>query len=414
LVFEIKILEGELIDIEIRNINLLDVSLEKILDLTIKKGLRSAIWQNPDQKEIHCIVNFSEGLREYTHPNLEQMPSGFLVSPYENDNNLLYYYIHADLHFVLIDNNISLLNYDHNIPFRQIEDLLEQSQVLEKKSFQEQYSKSIIDDCGLERTEFENFVELSIKRIEQGEFQKVVPSRSREIDLPDHFNIISKFNELCIKHPEAFVSLFHLPEKEIWIGASPELLIKISNNKLFYTSALAGTQSGKDILNLSEVAWTQKEIEEQAYVSRYIINCFKKIRLREFEEKGPRTIEAGGLVHLRTDYQVDLETVNFPQLGSVMLKLLHPTSAVCGMPKEPAASFIKASEKIDREFYSGYLGPVNIDSVTNLFVNLRCAKIHGGKATLYAGAGVTRDSNPDKEWRETELKMSTIKDVLLS
>ena len=125
-------------------------------------------------------------------------------------------------------------------------------------------------------------------------------------------------------------------------------------------------------------------------------------------------MKAGGLLHLRTDYRVDLEAVNFPQLGSVMLKLLHPTSAVCGMPKESASKFLKDHEDFDREFYSGYIGPVNIRAETSIYVNLRCAKINESKGILYAGAGVTRDSNPEKEWLETELKMSTIKEVLLS
>ena len=119
-------------------------------------------------------------------------------------------------------------------------------------------------------------------------------------------------------------------------------------------------------------------------------------------------------MHLRTDYKVDLEAVNFPQLGSVMLKLLHPTSAVCGMPKEQASKFLKDHEDMDREFYSGYLGPVNIMAETSIYVNLRCAKLLGNKGILFAGAGVTRDSDPEKEWNETELKMNTIKDVLLS
>jgi isochorismate synthase len=285
-------------------------------------------------------------------------------------------------------------------------------------SEQKKYHHTRVQEQGkrqhvLARNKFEGLIKLSIDKINQGVFHKVVPSRVEEINLPDDFNIVSRFINLCYIHPKAFISLFCLPEKGVWIGASPELLIKISDKKLFYTSAVAGTQSGKGVTNLSEVAWTQKEIEEQAFVCRYIINCFKKIRLREFEENGPKTVKAGGLLHLRTDYKVDLEAVNFPQLGSVMLKLLHPTSAVCGMPKEPASSFLQEQERIDREFYSGYLGPVNLASETTLYVNLRCARINGNKAVLYAGAGVTRDSIPEKEWAETELKMNTIKEALL-
>src|SRR5690606_35800755 len=114
--------------------------------------------------------------------------------------------------------------------------------------------------------------------------------------------------------------------------------------------------------------WTQKEIEEQALVSRYIINNLKKIRLREFDELGPKTIVAGNVMHLKTEYTIDMKATNFPQLGTIMLQLLHPTSAVCGMPLEPSLEFLRKHEGYDREFYSGYLGPVHVNNAINLFV----------------------------------------------
>lgn len=91
-----------------------------------------------------------------------------------------------------------------------------------------------------------------------------------------------------------------------------------------------------------------------------------------------------------------------------MLELLHPTSAVCGMPKNKTKEFIVAKEQYDRELYSGYLGPVNMNNRTNIFVNLRCMQVQENFAILYAGAGITGDSDPEKEWRETEIKMDTL------
>jgi isochorismate synthase len=196
------------------------------------------------------------------------------------------------------------------------------------------------------------------------------------------------------------------------MGASPETIIEVKGSKHFTTVAVAGTQAYHPGTSLQEVAWRQKEIEEQALVSRYIINCFKKIRLREFEEVGPKTVVAGNLLHLKTTYSVDMEETQFPLLGSVMLDLLHPTSAVCGMPKAPAAAFLNQFETFDRALFSGYLGPVNINRGTHLYVNLRCMQIQSGKALLYAGAGVTEDSIPEREWMETQLKCDTLLEVM--
>ena len=82
------------------------------------------------------------------------------------------------------------------------------------------------------------------------------------------------------------------------------------------------------------------------------------------------------------------------------------------MPLQPALNFIKKHEKYDRELYAGFLGPINMDGYTHLFVNLRCMKIMGRTGRFYAGAGITENSNPEKEFEETQLKMQTLKKII--
>ena len=263
---------------------------------------------------------------------------------------------------------------------------------------------------------FEATVAWAVQAIEAGRFHKVVPSRRKIIKLPAAFDVTVAFQRLCEAYPAAFVSVFSVPGVGTWLGASPEILVSTyrhAGRSMFRTMALAGTQVAQGQDALKNATWRQKEIEEQAMVSRYIINCFKKIRLREFEENGPKTVAAGHLLHLRTDFTVDTDATNFPDLGSTMLNLLHPTSAVCGMPKEPARDFLQRHESYDRSFFSGYLGPANVDEETHLFVNLRCTQLLRQRAFLYAGAGVTSDSEPQKEWRETEMKMNTLLNVIV-
>jgi isochorismate synthase len=251
-------------------------------------------------------------------------------------------------------------------------------------------------------------VKRAVEEVESGTFEKVVPSRRKSVPLPEGFDVIEAFLKLCKAYSHAFVSLTSSPQTGTWLGASPEELVRVFDRTIFKTVALAGTQPYVEGQNLRDVSWTQKEIEEQALVERYIISCFKKIRLREYDEYGPKTVVAGNLMHLRSEFTVNMKETNFPQLGSVMLQLLHPTSAVCGMPLDPALAFIEEFENYDRAYYSGFVGPVNIDSQINLFVNLRCTEILKGRAILYAGAGITIDSVPEKEWEETEMKMRTL------
>ncbi|WP_210517414.1 chorismate-binding protein [Hymenobacter terricola] len=263
--------------------------------------------------------------------------------------------------------------------------------------------------------EYTQLVRTGVAAIEEMSVVKVVSSRAARRPLPAGFDPLAAFAELSEKYGRAFVSLVSVPGVGTWLGASPEVLAEVTADGQFHTMALAGTQPITPGLAPQAAIWRQKEIEEQALVARYIVNCFKQLRLREYHETGPRTVVAGQLLHLRTDFEVDFRNVPFPaSLGTDMLRLLHPTSAVGGMPKVPALAFLQAHEGYDRAYYSGFLGPVNVTApgISRLFVNLRCLQLRPTEAILYAGTGLTIDSDPTREWQETEMKMQTIGAVL--
>lgn len=262
--------------------------------------------------------------------------------------------------------------------------------------------------------EYTQLVRTGVAAIEEKAVVKVVSSRATRRALPAGFDPLVAFAELSEKYPRAFVSLVSVPGVGTWLGATPEVLAEVTADGMFHTMALAATQPITAEVTPRTAIWRQKEIEEQALVARYIVNCFKQLRLREYHETGPRTVIAGQLLHLRTDFEVNLKQVPFPSLGTDMLRLLHPTSAVGGMPKAAALDFLQAHEGYDRAYYSGFLGPVNVVAagVAHLYVNLRCLQVRTTEAILYAGTGLTVDSDPAREWQETELKLQTIATVL--
>lgn len=389
------------------------LSLQQLLEAAYYNNYAIAAWQNIGDKNINVIIDLSDHYKIPVIPDLETMEPGFLISPFQNESNHLCYLIKADIHFEgKDDSSLSPKIFPGDTRNAEIIDFVSSFRDIHPSTSPGYFQNPTKEEYQIKESEFKNIVRLALTEIRNGKFQKVVPSRKETVPLPEDFSLPDTFKRLTEQYPDAFVSFFSVPAKGTWLGASPEILINIDAEGIFRTSAVAGTQLWNSQTELSSMAWTQKEIEEQAYVSRYIINSFKKIRLREFDEYGPKTIRAGNLVHLRTDFTVNIPEVHFPQLGSVMLKLLHPTSAVCGMPKEGAWEFLHTHENYDREFYSGYLGPVNIANTISLFVNLRCAKLLDQKANLYAGAGVTLDSNPDKEWEETLIKNQTIMEIL--
>lgn len=252
---------------------------------------------------------------------------------------------------------------------------------------------------------FEKLVEKGIQSIHRNEFRKVVLSRKELVET--NSNIISIFGSLLFHYKTAFNYCFYHPQIGIWIGATPEQFIKIEDTTL-HTVALAGTQ-----LFDNELVWENKEKEEQQLVTEFITE-----NLGLFSEKvlvsEPKTIQAGNLAHLKTDIE---GIIDKSDLGHIIQKL-HPTPAVCGLPKGPAMKFIHENENYDREFYTGFLGELNVDFTTfkttnsNLFVNLRCMKLEGKLASVYVGCGITKDSHPEKEFWETVNKSKTIKKVL--
>ncbi|MTI33209.1 chorismate-binding protein [Xanthovirga aplysinae] len=386
------------------------------LHATFKGNFSISFWRNPLEKEKHLVVDLSgEGTGSST--NLQDSNSGFLFSAFDNSSNNSTHFINADLYFGTKEESIvSKLGMAKRDPaekkFRKDFQNFLKGNTKDKSPY---FTTELPPEKETNKRLFINTVTQSIKSINSGNFQKVVPAKTKVVPLSEKFKIIETFQKLCSHYPNAFVSLVSIPNVGTWMGATPELLVNIDQKQqIFKTVALAGTQIASQDLTTETAAWRQKEIEEQAMVGRYIINCFKKIRLREYEEIGPRTIQAGNLLHLKSEFKVNMKATNFPELGSVMLDLLHPTSAVCGMPKEPALDFLKKHEPFDREYYSGFLGPVNIKEVTSLFVNLRCMKLVEKSAVLFAGAGVTANSNAEKEWDETELKCNTLLKVLKS
>ncbi|MCS6967630.1 MAG: chorismate-binding protein [Bernardetiaceae bacterium] len=389
----------------------LSAQLSRVVSNLCQAQRSFALWRMPENKYLYLVASFSSSPKHYDQADLEILPAGFLVAPFDVRKGV--YFIPADEQYkweMFPEKNTGQLVSANSIQlFEQQSSLLTPLQIDHFKGYLSPTTISVHTP-----ESFQLIVSEAIRAIERHEFQKVVLSRQKCILLEKEFHPIDFFLRLTYRYPSAFVSLVAIPEVGVWIGASPELLVSVDKHQIFRTMALAGTKARNGLTNLQQATWTQKEIGEQAMVSRYIINCFKKIRLREFEEYGPRTVAAGELIHLRTDFEVDMRATNFPQLGTVMLSLLHPTSAVCGMPKEPAAAFIYQYEHYDRSLYSGYLGCVNIENESHLFVNLRCLQLQHNHVILYAGAGITEDSDPEKEWQETEMKCDTLLKVLRS
>lgn len=260
-------------------------------------------------------------------------------------------------------------------------------------------------------TEKDDFIKqvLSVKKeIDKGLFSKVVLSRIIVEPHKKNIDAAMVFEEILTKYPSTFRYIFNIPGIGCWMGASPEPFI-VNNQNSYEITALAGTQK----LNgapLQELIWKTKELTEQQYVTQYITDALYKFKISDYSIDGPFSYGASNVAHLKSVFQLSMENLN-NNLGE-FIEELHPSPSVAGMPKIKAINFIKELEQHEREYYTGFLGPVNIDYQTNLFVNLRCMKLTGKASILYAGAGITKDSNAELEWEETNQKLHAMQSVL--
>ncbi len=253
----------------------------------------------------------------------------------------------------------------------------------------------------ISREEYLVDIQNAIHEIKTTKLAKVIVSRLIPFERKNE-SVGEVFLQLFQQTPNALVYLVNLPKAGLWMGATPEILLK-SEGKTLETVSLAGTQSRR---NDDNYMWHTKDIEEQAFVSRYLLDIFYKFNIHPYTTRGPETLESGKVAHLSTSFRFS-ENKLATNLGDFIGEL-HPTPAVCGFPKSKAARFIPKIEKHMRRYYTGYLGPWRLNGDVGLFVNLRCMEIRPEQYLLYAGGGITSRSVPEDEWEETNKKATTL------
>lgn len=282
-------------------------------------------------------------------------------------------------------------------------------------------SKSILESAEAKNQHLE-LVTKAINSIKRGHAEKIVCSR--RIRVSEKINPIKTFVKLAQKYSEAYSYCWYHPKIGLWIGATPERFINLDRNVL-KTVALAGTL---DTIEYPQPKWRPKEKEEQQMVTDFITGTLKeysnKVDIGEVEN-----IRAGNLWHLKTNISAEIQS---DSLSNIINKL-HPTSAVCGLPQSVTKSFILKHENYNREYYSGFLGELNIKTsisrskkslnqeqlaiksiktISDLYVNLRCMQVFENHVEIYVGGGITKDSNPEAEYQETVAKSQTLLNVL--
>ena len=295
-----------------------------MLDQLIEKQLAFAAWFFPHEDRPGLLVSNAEDvtyLNQFNHLNGEQ---GFVFAPYS----------------ITEESPVILLK-----PGKLMEDFsaIESFDIQTVRPFRNNHDQSG-DYVYSEKEEYLTTIQDTIDEIKKGDLSKVIISRRIAVDRTND-SVGSVFLELQKQTPNAFTYLVNLPKAGTWVGATPEILLH-SNGEKFETVSLAGTQTRKFD---SEYSWTTKDIEEQAFVSRYMLDVFYRFNIGKYTTQGPETMESGKVAHLKTLFSFQADRIT-NCLGDFIADL-HPTPAVCGFPKDLASEFIRIKEKYQRKYF---------------------------------------------------------------
>ena len=243
--------------------------------------------------------------------------------------------------------------------------------------------------------------------ISRGEMTKVVSSREVEFTSETPYNVASILANLVDNNPNCFIFGYE-KDGRTFVGASPEILVRHRGSEIL-SYALAGTapKDGPNAWTEEQLLTNTKNIIEHNIVRDRIVNTMKQIT-PDVTVGETGIMELSHLYHLRTIITAKDSTKSLVEWA----KLLHPTPALGGEPREKALALLQEYESHERGMYAAPFGFMKDMGDGIVVVAIRSALIMYNILYAYAGCGVVADSDADEEYAETNNKMRTILDAL--
>ena len=373
------------------------------LAFAASQDLPYAFWRSPGSPDFHVLVSTAQPVMTSVFDG-DNVP-GFVAAPFRSDDGNQAWRFRADV--LITARGTQYLDGTRLVAQPVTEMQARIAAGLPRRPLQAPAGQGAAPQP-TDRASYQQRVGRAVSHITAGHCDKIVLSRIVPLPLADDYDLIDLAERLEQAHPHAFVCVMNAEPTGTWMIATPEILMTVDQCEI-HTMALAGTQWPPAGTELPDIKWTDKIVLEQALVADFIRTAFAAEGVESLEETAPATVRAANLCHLRSDFRA-------PALPAAalagLLRRLHPTSAVCGMPRPEARDFILAEEGDTRGLYTGYFGPAGLDQGTALYVNLRSARLAGDQIFLHVGGGIVGASDPELEWEETVAKTRTIACVL--
>lgn len=251
-------------------------------------------------------------------------------------------------------------------------------------------------------------VDDALCRLNDRMLDKVVLARLLKIDAARPINALQLWQAINQQNPAGYN--FHLPlEESTLIGASPELLLRKQGNQITSCPLAGSARRGQDSATDQQARAGLLASTKDAHEHRIVADAMRR-RLHahcdHLEIPAPSLMSTPTLWHLATQVQA---TVNNPAENALSLACrLHPTPALCGTPWPQASQLIRRLEPFERGWFGGIVGWCDSQGNGEWVVTIRCGEVRHQQITLFAGAGIVPGSQPESEWHETGVKLSTM------
>lgn len=250
----------------------------------------------------------------------------------------------------------------------------------------------------------------ALDSIHKGHYSKIVLADALNIRSSTPFDLFKSLNNLRQLHPNCCIFSTSNGKGQNFIGASPETLIAIRNQKLIADALAGSAPRGKtpaeDAKNAARLLNSEKEKHEHSLVIDFITQRLFSLGLLP-QVLAPRLRQLSNIQHLWTPIIAKVP-VNVHPLKIVAQ--LHPTPAVAGVAPDIACMEIRRYESFERGLYAAPLGWIDSEGNCEFVVGIRSALIDSNteSSLLYAGAGIVPGSDPEKEFAEIQLKLQAL------
>ncbi|WP_284009665.1 isochorismate synthase [Haloarcula pelagica] len=255
-------------------------------------------------------------------------------------------------------------------------------------------------------------VRAAVEKVDRGDLRKVVLAQALQVSLERDLSVPDALARLAETYPDCYRFMFSPADGGTFFGATPERLVSV-RGRTVRTEALAGSTGRGD--TPAEDEWLATELlesEKDRHEHQLVADAIRD-QLAPFATSirtGERTVRRLATVqHLRTSITAELDA---DEHVLDLVEALHPTPAVGGLPPDAALRTIRETEAFDRGWYAAPIGWLDGSGNGTFAVGIRSAVARDRTATLFAGAGIVSDSDPDREWDEVQLKYRPMLDEL--